>query len=214
MGLLGAEISSSRQLRGRLRALATGSRSSRSPCTSSGRPAPGSPSPRSSSESGRRRSCSRASPACSSTASRRGGCWPSCRSRRPRSPSRWRSRPRLRRSSSSPRSSESGTRSHRRPSSRSCPAVAGSERLSEANGYVETARYTGFVLGPLLGGLLAATGGMRTALLVIAVSFAAVTAAAMVIRARRRPAAVADDGEPARPVTGSSTCSATGYSRS
>lgn len=77
------------------------------------------------------------------------------------------------------------------------PAVAGSERLSEANGYVETARYAGFVLGPLLGGLLAATGGMRTALLVNAVSFAAVAAAAMLIKARRRPAAD-EDGEPAR----------------
>ena len=67
------------------------------------------------------------------------------------------------------------------------PVVAGDGRLSEANGYVETARYTGYILGPLLGGLLAAAGGMRPAMLVNAVTFLAVAGAATLIRARREP---------------------------
>jgi MFS family permease len=67
------------------------------------------------------------------------------------------------------------------------PTVAGDRHLSEANGHVETARYTGFVLGPLLGGVLAATGGMRAAMLVKAATFLAVAGAALLIRARREP---------------------------
>ena len=67
------------------------------------------------------------------------------------------------------------------------PVVAGNERLSEANGYVETARYTGYILGPLLGGLLAAAGGMRDAMLVNAATFVAVAGAATLIHARREP---------------------------
>ena len=39
------------------------------------------------------------------------------------------------------------------------PAVAGSpERLTVVNGYIETARYAGMTVGPLLGGLIAAAG--------------------------------------------------------
>ncbi len=76
------------------------------------------------------------------------------------------------------------------------PAVAAEGELSQANGYVETARYAGFTLGPLLGGALAATGGMTTAMLVNAASFAAVAAAALLIRARREPQP--SGGEPAR----------------
>jgi MFS family permease len=64
------------------------------------------------------------------------------------------------------------------------PAVAG-DRLQEANGYVETARYAGFTLGPLVGGILAATGGTRVALLVNAASFLVVAAAGLAIRAER-----------------------------
>jgi MFS family permease len=66
------------------------------------------------------------------------------------------------------------------------PAVAGAARLQEANGAVETSRYLGFALGPIVGGVLAAAGGMRAAMLVNAVSFVAVAAAAAVIRAERR----------------------------
>jgi MFS family permease len=73
------------------------------------------------------------------------------------------------------------------------PAVAGRERLGEANGYVETARYVGFTVGPLLGGALAASGGMRLAMLVNAASFVALAVAALVIRARFRAADEADE---------------------
>lgn len=76
------------------------------------------------------------------------------------------------------------------------PVVAGESQLSEANGYVETARYTGLTLGPLVGGALAATGGMSTAMVVNAVTFAAVAVAALAIRAQRKPRA--EDEEPAR----------------
>lgn len=37
--------------------------------------------------------------------------------------------------------------------------------MQEVNGYVETARYAGFTGGPLLGGLLSATGGVEAAML-------------------------------------------------
>jgi MFS family permease len=66
------------------------------------------------------------------------------------------------------------------------PVVAGDAQLAQANGYVETARYAGFTLGPLLGGLLAAAGGTSIALLVNAVTFVAVAAVAFTIRAERR----------------------------
>lgn len=65
------------------------------------------------------------------------------------------------------------------------PAVAGEARLAVANGRVETARYVGFTVGPLVGGLLAATGGTRTAMLVNALTFLAVAAAAAIVRAPR-----------------------------
>jgi len=76
------------------------------------------------------------------------------------------------------------------------PAVAGDDQIERANGYVETARYAGFTLGPLLGGILAATGGMKIALLVNAASFLVVAAAAALIRARR--VVEPEDGEPLR----------------
>ena len=56
------------------------------------------------------------------------------------------------------------------------PAAAGEERLAEANGLVETARYAGMTLGPLLGGALAAAGRVEIALCVDAATFAAVAA--------------------------------------
>jgi MFS family permease len=67
------------------------------------------------------------------------------------------------------------------------PVVAGADRVQIANGHVETARYVGWLLGPLLGSVLAAGGGTRVALLVNAVTFLAVAGAAYVLRARRRP---------------------------
>jgi MFS family permease len=67
------------------------------------------------------------------------------------------------------------------------PAVAGSGGVAAANGRIEAARYIGFTLGPVLGGLLAAAGGTRIALLVNAASFLAVALAAQALRARREP---------------------------
>ena len=45
------------------------------------------------------------------------------------------------------------------------PLVAGERGMARANGRVEFARYAGFILGPALGGLLAAAGGTTGALL-------------------------------------------------
>jgi MFS family permease len=67
------------------------------------------------------------------------------------------------------------------------PAVAGSGGVAVANGRIEAARYLGFMVGPVIGGLLAAAGGTRMALLINAASFVAVAAAAQALRARRQP---------------------------
>jgi MFS family permease len=67
------------------------------------------------------------------------------------------------------------------------PAAAGPGGVAAANGRIEAARYLGFTLGPVLGGLLAAGGGTRFALLVNAASFLAVALAAQALRARREP---------------------------
>jgi len=67
------------------------------------------------------------------------------------------------------------------------PAVAGRGGVAAANGRIEAARYIGFTLGPVLGGVLAAAGGTRIALLVNAGSFLAVALAAQLLRARREP---------------------------
>jgi MFS family permease len=71
------------------------------------------------------------------------------------------------------------------------PAAAGEEHIAAANGYVETARYVGMTAGPLIGGLLAGAGLGRAALLLDAVSFVIVLAAALSLKARRRPARTA-----------------------
>jgi MFS family permease len=78
------------------------------------------------------------------------------------------------------------------------PVIAGRERVNEMNSYVETARYAGMTLGPLLGGVLAAAGGTQVAMLVNAVSFLAVTVAAGLLTARRHPEAAPEDAEPER----------------
>jgi MFS family permease len=65
--------------------------------------------------------------------------------------------------------------------------VIGRERLTEVNGYVETARYAGLTAGPLVGGALAAAGGIEVAMLVNAFTFAVVAFAAALLRARRPP---------------------------
>jgi MFS family permease len=67
------------------------------------------------------------------------------------------------------------------------PAAAGEEHITSANGYVETARYAGMTAGPLIGGLFAGAGLGRAALLLDALSFVIVLAAALSLRARRHP---------------------------
>jgi len=67
------------------------------------------------------------------------------------------------------------------------PPLAGEDRIQEANGHIETARYLGFGIGPLLGGLLFAAGGLELAMLVDAATFALVALAALSLRMRRRP---------------------------
>jgi MFS family permease len=62
------------------------------------------------------------------------------------------------------------------------PVIGGS-----LNGPVEAARYFGMTAGPVLGGVLAAAGGTRAAVLVDAASFALVALAAGLLRARREP---------------------------
>jgi MFS family permease len=72
------------------------------------------------------------------------------------------------------------------------PATAGAGGVAAANGHIEAARYLGFTLGPVIGGLLAAAGSTRVALLVNAASFLAVALAAQALRARREPRPAAD----------------------
>ena len=68
------------------------------------------------------------------------------------------------------------------------PAIAGSDdELKRANGRIESARYLGYTLGPLLGGALAASGGTHVALLIDAASFAAVALVAAALPVRRAP---------------------------
>ena len=64
------------------------------------------------------------------------------------------------------------------------PAIVGREDVRRANGWVETARYAGFIGGPALGGIVAAAGGVRAALLIDAATFAAVAVAGLSLRPR------------------------------
>lgn len=67
------------------------------------------------------------------------------------------------------------------------PPLAGSERVQEANGHVETLRYVGFGIGPLVGALLYSLGGLELAMLVDAGTFATVALAARALRMKRPP---------------------------
>jgi Na+/melibiose symporter-like transporter len=73
------------------------------------------------------------------------------------------------------------------------PPLAGEARIQEANGHIETARYVGFGIGPLLGGLLFSAGGLELAMLVDAATFAFVALAALALRVRRPPAGLTPD---------------------
>jgi predicted MFS family arabinose efflux permease len=72
------------------------------------------------------------------------------------------------------------------------PPLAG-DRVQEANGHVETVRYVGFGVGPLVGGLLFAVGGLELAMLVDAATFAAVALAARSLRTKRPPGELRED---------------------
>ncbi|HYP56113.1 MAG TPA: MFS transporter, partial [Solirubrobacterales bacterium] len=73
------------------------------------------------------------------------------------------------------------------------PPLAGEARIQEANGHIETARYLGFGIGPLLGGLLFAAGGLELAMLVDAATFGFVALAALALRVKRH--AIDPDGD-------------------
>jgi predicted MFS family arabinose efflux permease len=77
------------------------------------------------------------------------------------------------------------------------PPLAGN-RIQEANGHVETFRYIGFGLGPILGALMFATGGLELAMLVNAATFAVVALAALALRIERRPEDLDAGDEPPR----------------
>lgn len=72
------------------------------------------------------------------------------------------------------------------------PPLAG-DRVQEANGHVETARYVGFGVGPLVGGFLFAWGGLELAMLADAATFAAVALAARSLRIKRPPGELRED---------------------
>jgi MFS family permease len=71
-------------------------------------------------------------------------------------------------------------------------AAGGDVEVARANGLMETVRSFGFTAGPLLGGALGAAGLLRLALALNALSFVVVGVAALVLRARRRPAPASD----------------------
>jgi MFS family permease len=78
------------------------------------------------------------------------------------------------------------------------PKVVGEEDLTEANANMETARYIGMVLGPLVAGALAGAGSREgeVALVVDALTFLAICWAAASLRARRPPEPEPDAGRP------------------
>ncbi len=78
------------------------------------------------------------------------------------------------------------------------PPLAGAERVQEANGHVETFRYVGFGIGPVIGALLYSAGGLELAMAADAATFAAVAVAALALRVRRPPAAGAEEQYRAR----------------
>jgi MFS family permease len=76
------------------------------------------------------------------------------------------------------------------------PLLAGERPIRAANGHVETVRYVGYAVGPLLGGVLFAVGGLGLAMLVNAATFAAVAGAALTLRVRRTGTRAEDERTP------------------
>jgi MFS family permease len=77
------------------------------------------------------------------------------------------------------------------------PTVAGAGREHEANGYVESSRNFGLVLGPFIGGVVSGAGGTDVALFVNAGTFVLLAAVVWSLRVER-VAARAAEGERAR----------------
>jgi len=67
------------------------------------------------------------------------------------------------------------------------PRAVGEERTTEANAYLEVARWGGAALGPVLAAVLISTIGGRPTLLVNAATFLAVAALGPLLRVRRPP---------------------------
>ena len=83
------------------------------------------------------------------------------------------------------------------------PAAAGPDiDAARANGLMETVRAIGFTAGPVVGGALGAAGLLWLALALNALSFVVVAAAAVLLRARRRPQHSKPTGHPVRPRDG------------
>jgi MFS family permease len=76
------------------------------------------------------------------------------------------------------------------------PRLAGERGIQAANGQVETVRYIGYAVGPVLGAILFAVGGLGLAMLVDAATFAAVAAAALALRVRRAGTGVTEGEAP------------------
>lgn len=66
------------------------------------------------------------------------------------------------------------------------PLLAGSREIGRANGLVESMRSIGFMVGPLIGGALAAGAGIRFALFADAVTFLVIAAVLGALPVRRR----------------------------
>lgn len=66
------------------------------------------------------------------------------------------------------------------------PLLAGSREISRANGLVESMRSIGFMVGPLIGGALAAGAGIRFALFADAATFLLIAAVLLPLPVRRR----------------------------
>jgi MFS family permease len=78
------------------------------------------------------------------------------------------------------------------------PEIGRGERLSQINGYVESARYAGMTAGPLVGGVVAGLGGTDVAMYVNAASFGVVALAGFRLTARRHPHPAVEGAEPDR----------------
>jgi hypothetical protein len=76
------------------------------------------------------------------------------------------------------------------------PLLAGRDRVQDVNGRIETVRFVGFGLGPVLGALLFSLGGAQLAMAVDGATFAAIACAALALRVRRPPPTASEGAAP------------------